>query len=173
MTPKKVGPISINSDTITYDLSPLKKDLKSNEIRPMRNLLPELESCSLSVEKTLSGPIQSQKPSPCISEKPRICSQKSPVKPSNLKGLLREFKKYFIKDFRSFEKETKCSNSLKKPSSCDTLQSYFDAQDIIAKLNNSEQNRCAMHYSLGLLINPKFVLSCTHSNTSCAPGQSE
>lgn len=93
----------------------------------------------------------------------------SPVKPSNLKGLLREFKKYFIKDFRSFEKERTCPKPVKNLPFCETLQNYLEVKMesmLATSSSHAEQGRCSMHYSLGLLINPKFVLSCTHSDNS-------
>ncbi|CAI2381943.1 unnamed protein product [Moneuplotes crassus] len=173
---KKAGSTSINSDTFSYDLSPWKKDFKSIEIKPIRNLLPEFETSSLSSQYRSNGATLSKNCSPCVGGMTGSSQSNSSVKPSNLKGLIREFKKYFIKDFRSFEKERTCPKPVNNLPFCKALQNYLEVKMkgmLAADSSHASQGRCSMHYSLGLLINPKFVLSCTHSDNSCTAGQNE
>lgn len=169
---QRPGPLSIPSDTFSCNLSPEKKDYQTFSIKSIRNLYSDLEECQN--ENSIN---QAEcKPAPEVASKVSTTRAKPAHKPSNLKGLLREFKKFFIKDFRSFEKEVKNnSNNCKDQTKLDQLRTYIEARlPTLASVDATSEKGSTrgLDYSLGLLINPKFVLNC-FSNSSASSKESK
>lgn len=74
----------------------------------------------------------------------------------DFKTVFRNLKKYFLKDFSAFEKANATSKSAKSESYWDKLLRYINSKGInLTELVN-------LHYFLGLILNPKLILSWTH-----------
>lgn len=83
----------------------------------------------------------------------------------DFKTVFRSFKKFFIKDFSVFEKSNTSSKCAKAEPYWDKLLRYINSKGI----NSTELLN--LHYFLGLVLNPKLILSWTHYKQECESGK--
>ena len=88
------------------------------------------------------------------------CEGNQSKRGADYKKILREFKKYYIKSFTSFEKELLKSKErdISLHTFCDKLELYLSTRNVCWHISQTH------HYHLGLIINPAKVLECKHEN---------
>ena len=94
-------------------------------------------------------------------------SVKPAVKASEFKNLLRSFKKFLIQDFNKFLKATAGEKGVQDDIFWTRLEKYISARGF-------EQERSGtLHYCLGLIINPRQILSWKHKSDDSDTTQTE
>lgn len=152
-----------SSETLTLTLSPAKKssrqfNIDSVELPISRRDWLEEFSCKR-IENMAAPKIEQGKTETVTAPKGKNSSRGT-----ELKNLLREFKKFYIRDFASFEKASGNLKSANKGNFCEKVQKYLDSKLIIneGKGGDLKADWRLLHYSLGLIINPKLALNWEH-----------
>jgi hypothetical protein len=92
---------------------------------------------------------------------------KHSIRGTEFKTIFRTFKKYLIQEFAAFEKSiNKTKVNKKNGSFCERIQNFIDSTFEFESSNS-------LHYYLGLIINPRQVLSCGHITSVSAQNKKD
>jgi hypothetical protein len=85
---------------------------------------------------------------------------------TTIKNLIRDFKKYYVKDFAVFIRSIKDDKDLRSLSFCEKVQKYIASRGFDLCTEES-------HYYLALVLDPKSALNCCHKITWPSEQQNE